>query len=344
MQPPAHWLAVEGVQPSIPQNPTTAEARSHELHPKGNSAIIAMSGVETPGFKATTKHVVSKEQRAWFDQVMSEILNEDSTDEATKRRYSAYQSIRDEPGTNQLLVYMVAFISEKITHNVKSLFIGRVMMETLKAILDNKQFFLPPYVASLIPPIATVACADRPIADIGEENIGADYEVRRIAGQLLAGLCHKNDKTAHKDLILRAANTVLEIITSSTKPLTSHYGAIVSYCALLPPEGIRTIFAPELKVFEAVLERGRQEGGNRRELDMVIAAIMEGFEKVEKNPPPMLMRLGGADGGIEDIDIEERRERLAAVVGRTIAERIINEGKVVLEKALLWNPTNQLGF
>jgi transcription initiation factor TFIID subunit 6 len=34
----AHWLAIEGVQPSIPQNPTSTDSRHQDLLPKGPNA------------------------------------------------------------------------------------------------------------------------------------------------------------------------------------------------------------------------------------------------------------------------------------------------------------------
>merc|ERR1711977_502654 len=75
----AHWLAVEGVQPSIPQNPTSNEARNLELLPKGpnaNPALAAMTGTENTTTKPQVKHILSKELQLYFEKVCASVLDE----------------------------------------------------------------------------------------------------------------------------------------------------------------------------------------------------------------------------------------------------------------------------
>lgn len=339
-QIPAHWLAVEGVQPSIPQNPTTAEARSTELYPKGNQTIAAVAGHQAPGTKPLVKHVISKEQRKFFDSIAHELMNEEEGEQVEAKRQTALACVRESAGIQQLLTYFVSFISEKVTHNIKSIFVGRIIMDLMKALVDNERFFLLPYLPSLIPPINNCAFGDRPVSEIGEQNIQADYELRRTAGQLLGHLCKKYDKSPDKDLTCRSANTCVAALLKHTKPLSTHYGAIVAYTSLLPPEGIRSVFAPLLKDFDIVLQRGAREGMHD-DVKMVIGAIMEALETVAKNPPAAMMINGVTDG---DTDMEGRREKLVAIVGETIADKIISEGNDNLERALTWDPKKALGF
>jgi transcription initiation factor TFIID subunit 6 len=60
-------LAVEGVQPSIPQNPT---AINHaDLLPKGpnaNQHLAAANGLDNINVKPLVKHVLSKESQELF--------------------------------------------------------------------------------------------------------------------------------------------------------------------------------------------------------------------------------------------------------------------------------------
>ena len=141
----AHWLAVEGVQPSIPQNPTTADSRNQELVPKGpsaNSNLAAMSGNDNVTIKPLVKHVLSKELQMYFEKICSALLDESNND----YRVAALASIRSDPGLHQLVPYFVQFIAEKITHSLKNLFVLTQMMHLTMAMLENKNLYIDPYV------------------------------------------------------------------------------------------------------------------------------------------------------------------------------------------------------
>lgn len=146
----AHWLAVEGVQPSIPQNPTTADSRNQELVPKGpsaNSNLAAMSGNDSVTVKPLVKHVLSKELQLYFEKICSALLDESNNE----YRVAALASIRSDPGLHQLVPYFVQFIAEKVTHNLKNLFILTQMMQLMTAMLENKNLYVDLYVCYLSP-------------------------------------------------------------------------------------------------------------------------------------------------------------------------------------------------
>lgn len=333
----AHWLAIEGVQPNIPQNPTTAETRSQELYPRGNVALSAMAGNETAGLKPMVKHIISKEQQAFFQSIVADLLNEDPEDEVDARRAAALATVRQSMGLQQLMPYFVSFISEKITHNVKSIFVTEQLMHLTHAIIDNESFHVQPYVVSLIPPITTAILADRPAADIGEA-VTNDFELRALGSDLLGKICEKYDRTPEKSLTVRSIHTTMAAFTNHKMPLAIHYGAITAYTTLLPLEGIRNIFAPSLKTYEIVLERGKQEGHDL-ERERVISAIMMGLDRLAQDPPFMI-----SNAMDDDVDMEDRREKLVAVVGPTIADRILSLSNDTLERVLLYNPAKALGF
>ncbi len=141
----AHWLAVEGVQPSIPQNPTTSEARDRELMPKGpnvNPALAAMSSADSTTTKPQVKHILSKELQLYFERVCQGALN----DESPELRAAALASLQQDPGLQQLVSYFVQFISEKVTHNMKDLFVLTQMMYMTEALTRNEKLNLAPYV------------------------------------------------------------------------------------------------------------------------------------------------------------------------------------------------------
>jgi len=141
----AHWLAVEGVQPSIPQNPSAADSRNLELVSKGpnaNSTLAAMSGTGDVAVKPLVKHVLSKELQLYFEKVCSAFLDETSEDYRT----SGYSSLREDPGLHQLVPYFVQFIAEKVTHSLKNIFVLTQVMHMAEALIQNKSLYVDPYV------------------------------------------------------------------------------------------------------------------------------------------------------------------------------------------------------
>ena len=148
----AHWLAVEGVQPSIPQNPTSADSRNQELIPKGpgaNPNLAATSGNDNVSVKPLVKHILSKELQLYFEKICSALLD-DSNEEY---RIAALASLRSDPGLHQLVPYFVQFVAEKVTHNLKNLYILTQMMQLTSAMLDNESLYIDPYVSSPYGPV-----------------------------------------------------------------------------------------------------------------------------------------------------------------------------------------------
>ncbi|CAK7567965.1 MAG: histone H4-like TAF Taf6, SAGA complex subunit [Sporothrix epigloea] len=155
----AHWLAIEGVQPSIPQNPTTAEVRStQELAAKGpgaNPALAALAGNGNVGFKPAVKHIISNELVLYFDKIQAAILDDNPDEEVLRLREAALESVRSDPGLHQLVPYFVSFIATQITHRIEDVTILRHMMELTTALVENPYVFLDPYVTPLCAPVLT---------------------------------------------------------------------------------------------------------------------------------------------------------------------------------------------
>ena len=141
----AHWLAVEGVQPSIPQNPAASDARNVELLPKGpnvNPAIAAMNSTDNTTTKPLVKHVLSKELQLYFEKVCESMLDEVQRDHRT----TALATLRNDPGLHQLIPYFVVFVADRITHNMRDLFVLEQMMHMVDALTRNETLNLAPYV------------------------------------------------------------------------------------------------------------------------------------------------------------------------------------------------------
>jgi transcription initiation factor TFIID subunit 6 len=312
----AHWLAVEGVQPSIPQNPTTAEARASELVPKGpgaNPSLGALAGNDNVSFKPLVKHVVSKELILFFDKIRGAILDEDSDQEAVTLRESALESVRGDPGLHQLVPYFVQFVAEKVTHSLNNLFVLRQMMELTAAIIANKSLFIDPYVAALAPPVLTCLVGRH----LGREGdaLKDQYQLRDLSSSLAAIIAGKYGATSH-ELRPRLVRTCLKIFLDPTRSLGEHYGAISGLTAIGGADGIRALILPNIKNYEWVIRKAQTEQGeNDESLLMVKAAIMKAIMSLTKGQAMPL--INGANGNADEGAAVE--EYLGTIIGSRVA-------------------------
>jgi len=320
----AHWLAVEGVQPSIPQNPTSNEARNLELLPKGpnaNPALAAMTGTENTTTKPQVKHILSKELQLYFEKVCASVLDETQPEYRT----AGLASLKDDPGLHQLVPYFVQFVAEKVTHNMKDLFVLTQMMLVTDALTRNEKLNLTPYVASMVPPVLTCLIGRSLGSGIGTLD---HYDLRDLAASLLGHLCSKYSKYSH-NLKPRLARSCLKTLLDPKKPFGSHYGAILGLKAIGGAEVVRQLIVPNLKAYGELLEEDiSNDGMKKAEAEKVMSAILNALGSLIDDDIPTM------NGHSEEV-MDNMRTKLAEKVGTVVGNRIGDSGHTRLAKAVL---------
>lgn len=333
----AHWLAIEGVQPTIPQNPAPAEAaRSTDLVPKGpgaNQHLSATAGNDV-AVRPQVKHVLSKEMQLYFDHVCQALLDESNEE----YRLAALSSLKSDPGLHQLVPYFINFVAEKVTHNLKSLFILTQMLHLIASLLENPHLHLAPYIASMIPPVLTCLIGKR----LGPANAPLDgprpahYALRDHAASIMLVLTkHKFTETT-PSLKPRLARTLVKSFLSTTpQPMGTYYGSILGLCGIAHGEGVRQLLLPNLRALDAVLKDEQAKGAagvdelraaRQAEIETVLRAIVYAVELVAKET---LTRVGDA------MDVDGDTAALADRVGEVIAGTIVQTGDPALARAVL---------
>lgn len=290
------------------------------------------------------KHVLSKELQLYFERVCSALLDENDDE----YRLAALASLRTDPGLHQLVPYFVQFISEKVTHNLKDLFVLTQMIHLASAMLENPCLYVEPYVASIVPPVLTCLIGRR--LGNGSSVAGAasaadplaHFALRDISASLLLAMARKYGKSSNT-LKPRLARTCLRHFLDPNKLFGSHYGALIGLQGLTGPEGVRTLVLPNLKDYENLVLKDSMaaDEGKRAEAEMVMKAIMAGLESLERDSKMMLHLSNGLNGsavdGNSDADAELRRERgrLVEKVGEIIGERVLLTGRKSLIRAVL---------
>ncbi|RPB18990.1 transcription initiation factor TFIID subunit D5 [Terfezia boudieri ATCC MYA-4762] len=338
----AHWLAIEGVQPAIPQNPTPTESRS-ETTAKGsttNHSVAALGSGDSTTVKPLVKHILSKELQLYFEKVCEAVLNEHNE----SLRSAAFASLRHDPGLHQLLPYFVQFVSEKVTHGLKHLFTLGMMMQFTWAVLENEHLFIDPYVSSMVPPVLTCLIGKR----LGDPNASqgpnlAHFELRDLSASLIALLCKRFGDSTHT-LKPRLTRTCLKAFLDPSKPPGTHYGAIKGLHAIGGKESVWVLIIPNLKLYETILKEGlgSEDEMKRIESEMVLKAIVRVLKSLEEEQELVV----GANGNrpdemeITNGDGEEElggalRKRLIARIGEVVAEEVCKSGKKGLALAIL---------
>ena len=172
----SHWLAIEGVQPQIPQNPVLPDrnAIGEQITPLASKSEISVLpgkrsefSSEDSEIKPQVKHVLSKEHQLYYDALISDLIEGSSSpDEYSNAALSAISALKNDAGIQQIMPYFVQFIAETVP---KSLLIGlrlRMTMDMAGSLLNNEHLFIEPYLHQLMPPILTCVVGKR----LGEEE------------------------------------------------------------------------------------------------------------------------------------------------------------------------------
>lgn len=278
--------------------------------------------------KPLVKHILSKELQLYFQKVTSSILDPSQPE----YRAAGLASLKEDPGLHQLVPYFVQFVAEKVTHNLRDLFVLNQMMHLVYALTQNEKLNLSPYVASVVPPVLTCLTGRNLGPGIATNGSGSSpldhFELRDLAASLLKHLCTKYGKFAH-NLKPRLARSCLKTFLDPRKTLGAHYGAILGFGAVGGGEIVRSLVIPNLKEYEDVL-RGPLSGGEgdikKAEAEKVVSAILRVLETLTQDDVPMM-------NGHSQAEEAALKEQLEQKVGEIVALRVSSDLR--LSKAIL---------
>jgi transcription initiation factor TFIID subunit 6 len=234
-----HWLAIEGVQPKIPQNPAdtsyamsqsaqlVVNDASHEAGSSDNQGAD-QNGTGTVTFRPRVRHVLSRELQLYYELAIDALTAERGEKNETLRN-ACLASIAKDPGLQQLVPYFVAFLFHHVTMHIQDLFQLQVAMRLARALLENRYLGLEPYLHQLMPSVITCIVGGSLCRNPDEDH----WALREYAAALLADICRVYGG-AYESLLPRIAETLRIALVDEQKPLTTQFGALVAFRAMGP--------------------------------------------------------------------------------------------------------------
>ena len=216
-----HWLAIDGVQPDVPENPD-----DHLL-----AAVTATKNGDAKknGPVMTLPVNVTKEHELYVQRIVSVTREAGTTDDVAQRE--VFHSLRRDDGLATVAPAVVAFCCAEATaakkRSVASL---QAAVAAMRALALNPKARIEPVLHDLLPGALTLVVAKR----LGNEKLGlAHYDLRRDAARCVASVCFEFGDKYHT-LYPRVAQTYADALKDPAKPLAVKFGAVAGVDALGP--------------------------------------------------------------------------------------------------------------
>ena len=210
----SHWLAIEGVQPQIPQNPLITEKVESK-----KEILVAMA--EEAELKQQNKHVLPKELQLYFEKILMMVKGD--------MKDLAVECLLNESGLQQLVPYFIQHFGDLIVKNLKDPEVLKVAIALNFSLIKNKHLFIDPYLHQIVPSLLTCV--------IGKSI--EDDSVRKLAAEIVRYVYDKYSRS-YKTLAPRIINTLTKVWMDAGKGEDSQYGAL--YClSILSRDVVETI-------------------------------------------------------------------------------------------------------
>lgn len=298
----AHWLAVEGVQPSIPEN--VPPASLEEQRKQATAAVLAsnqdslvqshevklerkkkekdnVSSGEWAKLKPLETHGLSLEQQIYYKEVTDACIGLSDS-----KRQEALTSLSIDPGLYQLLPQLVSFIIEGIKVNIahRKLIMLRHLLRMIQALLNNPAVSLERFLHELLPSVAS-CLLNRQICVRPESE--DHWGVRDQGAKILAVICKKHSTTIN-NIQGRVTRILSQALNNHTQGLAVHYGAVMAF-AEMGQETVTALVVPRLKKEGELIKNVQIASGQVKVAEQIAANRLQSL--LQKRCAPSLCQL-----------------------------------------------------
>ncbi|GBG33736.1 Transcription initiation factor TFIID subunit 6 [Hondaea fermentalgiana] len=256
-----HWLAINGVQPTIAENP-------HLLEGQGT----AKEKVKSDPQNGIAKHVLTKELQIYYEKVVLAVVEAALGNSAAAE--SVYASLAVDPGLQQLMPYLAKFIFDQVNKSLSNLALLKSVMRLTRCILINPNLDKELYLHEMMPPIMTCIVHRRLCTSPFQDH----WSLRDAAATLIPIVYGQYGDT-YQNIKPRVQNTLRDALMRKDRPLTTQYGAIVGIAAMGPltvQAVLLPVMAKLLRRYSKAMLRSRSIL-ERREAQHCVGALQSAF-------------------------------------------------------------------
>lgn len=278
----AHWLAVEGVQPAIPQNPSPAEVRLAAANARSGLRTAA-AGPEGTEIQPLVAHALSKELQLYFDRLTTSALDPDET-----TRLAALESFRGDTGLQGLVAYLVQWTAEKVVTCLNSSLLALDQcLDVMEAMLQNSSLFVEPYLHQLLPSILSILLT----SSLGSSSSAQQQQqlqqgfspqaTRQHAASFLSFLLSRYAST-YSSLKPRILQTLLRGLVNGCLPDPRNSGTLLGALLgirALGRDTVRRVFGARSTNLGKVGEALQRETFQEQDRDLCIATVLDSLQE-----------------------------------------------------------------
>lgn len=150
-----HWLAVDGIQPDIPQNPPPLPGSSqaddsnevHRVEPEDEAMDAQGSSSEGVQVTQLLPRLLSEELQLYFSRVTTAIERGGANPTTRQQQDAALASVAQDSGLQELVPFLVNYVSKALYRHVGSPDHCRTLVRMARALLHNPHLHLELHVS-----------------------------------------------------------------------------------------------------------------------------------------------------------------------------------------------------
>uniref|UniRef100_A0A6S8RS04 TAF6 C-terminal HEAT repeat domain-containing protein n=1 Tax=Ditylum brightwellii TaxID=49249 RepID=A0A6S8RS04_9STRA len=318
-----HWLAVDGIQPNVPQNPPLQETAAMVGGPGGRivhrvlddddenegskrinngygrkGAASASTAIRTTtaspsgvSIRQLLPRLLSEELQLYFTRITIAVERGTMDQQA-----AALASVAKDAGTQELVPFFSRFVSRQILEMVGKTDTCRTLVRLADALISNPNLHLGLHLHQMLPALITCVVARR----LSSRPFDDHWGLREEAARTLVKACNAfgDQYTALKARVIK---TLCEAM-SPDKPLSTQYGGMAGL-SLFGPKTVDAFILPLAKGNWEKWEKALESQGYNNSADFERRFEIQQCQHALLNALGIFMR---------NVSLKEQAERLRA--------------------------------
>jgi len=241
-----HWLAVDGVQPNIPQNPAgvvstgavnTNKRKKPVVHRVEEEEEEDASGGDGVQVTQLLPRLISEELRLYFSRITGAVERGGATPITRQQQDTALASLTRDPGLQELIPFMINYVTKNLYKHLGNPEHCRTLIRMAQALLANPHIHLELYLHQLLPAIMTMVVAQR----LSSKSFDNHWILRYEAALCLVQACNLFGED-YATLKARVLKTLSDAIGPS-RSLSTRYGGLMAI-TFFGPKAINAFVLP----------------------------------------------------------------------------------------------------